>query len=139
MIVCGANRAKRYGKFCCFFGHLNIPSYQNNYAFQLVGFQIIAINLLSVSFFFLFHIIAVYLLFFGFLGLEVLISTDERFRNYKNDLFSHKSRELDRDLMSIEENNLIDASISSYLRLLSGYLQLPPSQRTLEYLIRRYK
>ncbi|KAB1204141.1 hypothetical protein CJ030_MR8G004038 [Morella rubra] len=72
-------------------------------------------------------------------GLEVLISTDERFRNYKNDLFSHKSRELDRDLMSIEENNLIDASISSYLRLLSGYLQLPPSQRTLEYLIRRYK
>lgn len=138
MIVCGANRAKRYGKFCCFFGHLNIPSYQNNYAFQLVGFQIIAINLLSVSFF-LFHIIAVYLLFFGFLGLEVLISTDERFRNYKNDLFSHKSRELDRDLMSIEENNLIDASISSYLRLLSGYLQLPPSQRTLEYLIRRYK
>lgn len=51
VIVCGANRAKRYGKFCCFFGHLNIPSYQNNYAFQLVGFQIIAINLLSVSFF----------------------------------------------------------------------------------------
>ena len=78
-------------------------------------------------------------LLFGFSGLEVLISTDERFRNYKNDLFSHKSRELDRELMGIEENNRINASISSYLRLLSGHFQLPSSLKTLEYLIRRYK
>lgn len=72
-------------------------------------------------------------------GLEVLIGTDERFRNYKNDLFSHKSRELDRDLLGIDENNRINATIGSYLRLLSGYFQLPSSLRTLEYLIRRYK
>ncbi|KAL4595949.1 hypothetical protein ACB092_12G129000 [Castanea dentata] len=71
-------------------------------------------------------------------GLEVLIDTDERFRNYKNDLFSHKSRELDRDLLGIEENNRINASIGSYLRLLSGYFQLPSALKTLEYLIRRY-
>ena len=74
-----------------------------------------------------------------FSGLEVLIDTDERFRNYKNDLFSHKSRELDRDLLGIEENNRINASIGSYLRLLSGYFQLPSALKTLEYLIRRYK
>uniref|UniRef100_A0A2N9G8U6 Uncharacterized protein n=1 Tax=Fagus sylvatica TaxID=28930 RepID=A0A2N9G8U6_FAGSY len=72
-------------------------------------------------------------------GLEVLIGTDERFRNYKNDLFSHKSIELDRDLLGIDENNRINATIGSYLRLLSGYFQLPSSLRTLEYLIRRYK
>ncbi|KAI9160506.1 hypothetical protein LWI28_008767 [Acer negundo] len=72
-------------------------------------------------------------------GLEVLASVDERFRNYKHDLFSHKSKDLDRELMGIEENDKINASISSYLQLLSGHLQLPASLKTLEYLIRRYK
>ncbi|KAK3217662.1 hypothetical protein Dsin_011632 [Dipteronia sinensis] len=72
-------------------------------------------------------------------GLEVLVSVDERFRNYKHDLFSLKSKDLDRELMGIEENNKINASISSYLQLLSGHLQLPASLKTLEYLIRRYK
>ncbi|XP_057972834.1 uncharacterized protein At3g06530 [Malania oleifera] len=72
-------------------------------------------------------------------GLEVLLGIDVHFRNYKNDLFSHKSRELDRELMGIEENNRINGSISSYLRLLSGHLQLPSALKTLEYLIRKYK
>lgn len=67
------------------------------------------------------------------------MSQDERFGNYKNDLFTHKSKELDRELMGIQENSQINASISSYLRLLSGYFQLPSALRTLEYLIRRYK
>ncbi|KAJ7949476.1 U3 small nucleolar RNA-associated protein [Quillaja saponaria] len=72
-------------------------------------------------------------------GLEVLINTDERFRHYKNDLFSDRSKDLDRELMGIEENNRYNASISSYLRLLSGHFQLPSALKTLEYLIRRYK
>lgn len=67
------------------------------------------------------------------------MGVDEHFQNYKNDLFSYKSRELDRELMGMEENNRINASINSYLRLLSGHLQLPSSLKTLEYLIRRYK
>ncbi|KAF2311685.1 hypothetical protein GH714_025935 [Hevea brasiliensis] len=72
-------------------------------------------------------------------GLEVLISVNDRFRNYKNDLFSHKSKELDREMMTQDENNSINATIGSYLKLLSGHLQLPASHKTLEYLIRRYK
>ncbi|KAK1419459.1 hypothetical protein QVD17_28628 [Tagetes erecta] len=72
-------------------------------------------------------------------GLDVLVSHDERFGNYKNDLFSHKSKDMDRELMGIEENNQVNASVSSYLRLLSGYFQSPSAMRTLEYLIRRYK
>ncbi|KAL1089865.1 hypothetical protein V6Z11_D07G050200 [Gossypium hirsutum] len=72
-------------------------------------------------------------------GLEILVGVDERFRNCKNDLFNLKSKELDRELMGVDENNQINASISSYLRLLSGHLQLPASLKTLEYLIRRYK
>ncbi|KAL2550141.1 Uncharacterized protein Fot_11671 [Forsythia ovata] len=72
-------------------------------------------------------------------GLEVLIEKEERFRNYSNDLFSYKSKELDRELVGIEDNVGINASISSYLRLLSGYLELSSAVNTLEYLIRRYK
>ncbi|KAL4574909.1 hypothetical protein LXL04_021749 [Taraxacum kok-saghyz] len=72
-------------------------------------------------------------------GLEGLVSLDERFGNYRNDLFSHKSRELDRELLGVEENNHINASISSYLRLLSGHFESLSALKTLEYLIRRYK
>ncbi|GAA0150254.1 RNA metabolism protein [Lithospermum erythrorhizon] len=72
-------------------------------------------------------------------GLELLINTDERFRNYKNDLFSLKSREVDRELLTNQENVQINSSISLYLRLLSGYLELLSAVKTLEYLIRRYK
>ncbi|KAL3837868.1 hypothetical protein ACJIZ3_022459 [Penstemon smallii] len=72
-------------------------------------------------------------------GLEVLITMEERFRNFKNDLFSHQSKEVDRELVNVEENKLIDASIGSYLRLLSGYLESHSALKTLEYLIRRYK
>ena len=59
----------------------------------------------------------------------------ERFQNYKNELFNYKSRGLNRELMSTEENNRINASINSYLHL----LKLPSSLKTLGYLIRRYK
>ncbi|KAF4372054.1 hypothetical protein F8388_000270 [Cannabis sativa] len=72
-------------------------------------------------------------------GLDVLISIDERFRNYRNDLFSHKSRETDRELLGIEENNRINETISSYLRLISVHFQHQSAIKTLEYLIRRYK
>ncbi|GMI76636.1 hypothetical protein like AT3G06530 [Hibiscus trionum] len=75
----------------------------------------------------------------GLSGLEILVVVDERFRKYKNDLFSLKSKELDRELMGVDDNNQINASISLYLRLLSGHIQLPASLKTLEYLIRRYK
>lgn len=72
-------------------------------------------------------------------GLEILISKEERFRNYKSTLFGHKSRELDRELMGIDKNNQINNDISSYLRLLSDHFELVAARRTLEYLIRRYK
>ncbi|GER49927.1 ARM repeat superfamily protein [Striga asiatica] len=72
-------------------------------------------------------------------GLEGLINSEVRFSNYKNDLFSHQSKELDRELVGQDENKRIDVSISSYLRLLSGYLEFSSALKTLEYLIRRYK
>ncbi|XP_004517296.1 uncharacterized protein At3g06530-like [Cicer arietinum] len=72
-------------------------------------------------------------------GLEVLINRDERFGNYKNDLFSHRNKELDRELLGIEQNNNLNVLINSFLKLLSGFFILPSALQTLEYLIRRYK
>ncbi|CAA0830720.1 Uncharacterized protein SHERM_26110 [Striga hermonthica] len=72
-------------------------------------------------------------------GLEGLTNLEVRFGIYKNDLFSHQSKELDRELVGQDENKRIDVSISSYLRLLSGYLEFSSALKTLEYLIRRYK
>lgn len=75
----------------------------------------------------------------NFVGLEVLISLEERFRNYKNDLFSLQGKELDRELVDREENKRLSATLASFLRLLSGYLISNSALKTLEYLIRRYK
>ncbi|URD79236.1 U3 small nucleolar RNA-associated protein 10 [Musa troglodytarum] len=71
-------------------------------------------------------------------GLEVLIELDTRFRSYKDSLFSQTSLELNREKMVPKEEEKVNRSICSYLRLLSGYLQLHAALKTLEYLIRRY-
>ncbi|KAF0894489.1 hypothetical protein E2562_039200 [Oryza meyeriana var. granulata] len=71
-------------------------------------------------------------------GLEHLGDMDERFRRYSNTLFSETSLEVNREQLTSKENDKLNKSISSYLRLLAGYLQLPAALKTLEYLIRRY-
>nr|CAH67614.1 OSIGBa0106P14.4 [Oryza sativa] len=71
-------------------------------------------------------------------GLEHLEGVDERFRRYRNTLFSETSLEVNREQLTTKENDKLNKSISSYLRLLAGYLQLQAAMQTLEYLIRRY-
>lgn len=71
-------------------------------------------------------------------GLEHLTGVDERFARYGNTLFSQTSLEVNREQQTPKENDKLNKSISSYLRLLAGYLQLPAALKTLEYLIRRY-
>ncbi|XP_074584883.1 uncharacterized protein At3g06530 [Curcuma longa] len=71
-------------------------------------------------------------------GLDVLIESDGRFNRYKDTLFSQTSLELDREKMVPAEEAKVNKSICWYLQLLSGYLQLHPALKTLEYLIRRY-
>jgi U3 small nucleolar RNA-associated protein 10 len=72
------------------------------------------------------------------IGLEHLTGVDERFAKYRNTLFSEVSLEINREQQTPKENDKLNKSISSYLRLLAGYLQLPAALKTLEYLIRRY-
>ena len=63
---------------------------------------------------------------------------DERFARYRKTLFIETSLEVNREQQTPKENDKLNKSISSYLRLLAGYLQLPGALKTLEYLIRRY-
>ncbi|KAL5215279.1 hypothetical protein ABZP36_004431 [Zizania latifolia] len=67
-----------------------------------------------------------------------LAGADERFRRYSNTLFSETSLEVNRERLTSKENDKLNKSISSYLRLLASYLQFPVALKTLEYLIRRY-
>ncbi|KAM3389004.1 hypothetical protein ACQJBY_011252 [Aegilops geniculata] len=71
-------------------------------------------------------------------GLEHLTGVDERFARYSSTLFSQTSLEVNREQQTQKENDKLNKSISSYLRHLAGYLQLPAALKTLEYLIRRY-
>ncbi|KAJ4759194.1 U3 small nucleolar RNA-associated protein 10 [Rhynchospora pubera] len=71
-------------------------------------------------------------------GLEVLIESDKRFSSYRETLFSQTSLELNRQMMNKKENEKLNKSIHSYLRLLSGHLLHLAARKTLEYLIRRY-
>ncbi|KAL5671139.1 hypothetical protein ACJX0J_015445, partial [Zea mays] len=70
--------------------------------------------------------------------LEHLTSVDERFAKYSNTLFRETSLEVNREQLTPKENDKLNKSISTYLRLLAGYLHLPSALKTLEYLIRRY-
>jgi len=70
--------------------------------------------------------------------LEHLASVDERFARYSNTLFRETSLEVNREQLTPKENDKLNKSISTYLRLLAGYLHLPSALKTLEYLIRRY-
>lgn len=72
-------------------------------------------------------------------GLDVLVVHDARFGSYRSTLFSHTSLELDREKMEPKDELKVNKSVSSYLRLLSGYMQLPAALKTLEYLIRRFR
>ncbi|KAK1262699.1 hypothetical protein QJS04_geneDACA018413 [Acorus gramineus] len=72
-------------------------------------------------------------------GLDALANVESRFGIYRSTLFRQGSLNEDRSYLREEENRKLDGLIASYLRLLSGYLQLPAALKTLEYLIRQYK
>ncbi|PKA48764.1 Uncharacterized protein AXF42_Ash018706 [Apostasia shenzhenica] len=72
-------------------------------------------------------------------GIETLVEADDRFLSFKSTLFSHASLDIEREKMAPTEEEKLNKSICSYLRLLAGYLHLHAALRTLEYLIRRYQ
>lgn len=72
-------------------------------------------------------------------GLEELKLVDSKFEAYEALLFNESSKNLDRGLQSQQVNDKLGSYIKDYLLFLSPYILLKPSQKTLEWLIRRYQ
>lgn len=72
-------------------------------------------------------------------GFRELCRRDARFEPFGNTLFGQAAVELDRDAKTPEANRKLDASVASFLGLLSDHLMLPAAMQALEFLIRRLK
>eukprot|EP01104_Vermistella_antarctica_P017042 TRINITY_DN5961_c0_g1_i1.p1 TRINITY_DN5961_c0_g1~~TRINITY_DN5961_c0_g1_i1.p1 ORF type:complete len:2241 (+),score=680.72 TRINITY_DN5961_c0_g1_i1:94-6723(+) len=75
----------------------------------------------------------------GVNGLLELIKMDDRFIPFESSLFSQSTTELERDLMTKEENKKLDRMLSSILSLMSQYFLLQPCHKVMEYLSRQYR
>ena len=75
----------------------------------------------------------------GLVGLETLQQYDVRFQVYHQSLFHSTSMSLQRELKTSAENTALDATLESFLELLSLYALESCAHNVLEYLIRRYR
>ena len=71
-------------------------------------------------------------------GIMELIRIDDTFARFEETLFGNKMASTDRGLLTDEENEEIDNQIRDYLFSVSPYMLLKSTQKTLEYLIRRF-
>ncbi|KZO97606.1 hypothetical protein CALVIDRAFT_536183 [Calocera viscosa TUFC12733] len=72
----------------------------------------------------------------AFLQLE---SLDPKFSEYEDDLFSEAVKIQDRTLLNPADNDKLNTTLDSFLRLLSGHLFIEASSRVLEWLVRHFR
>ncbi|KAJ1921530.1 snoRNA-binding rRNA-processing protein utp10 [Mycoemilia scoparia] len=72
-------------------------------------------------------------------GLSELCKMNSRFSFYSKTLFSEAVKSMDRILQTKKENDILDASIQSFLRELAPYFQTKSAGKALEWLIRRFR
>ena len=72
-------------------------------------------------------------------GFHELCRLEPRLRTFGPTLFHESSLTYERGLKTKEENKALDASLRSFLRLLTPYFLMRSTHRVLEYLIRRYE
>ncbi|KAF4550789.1 BP28CT (NUC211) domain-containing protein [Elsinoe fawcettii] len=72
-------------------------------------------------------------------GFEDLCMLDARFNSYARNLFSEQSKSEDRTQMTSAENEELDKVIQSFLGLVSSRLLLSPGQKSVEWLVRRFR
>lgn len=71
-------------------------------------------------------------------GIMELIRIDERFARFDDSLFGNKMLSVNRNHLTEKENEAITEQIRDYLFSVSPYMLLKCTQKTLEYLIRRF-
>lgn len=71
-------------------------------------------------------------------GLQELIDIDPAFQIFENTLFAESSIRVDREVQSQEENDHLDAAIANFMSLVAPRLNLEPSIKAVEWLVRRF-
>jgi U3 small nucleolar RNA-associated protein 10 len=72
-------------------------------------------------------------------GLEVLSQYDHNFESYLGSIFHDSSVNLQRELKTKAENEVLNSELRDLLAALAFYSALPATHTILEYLIRRYR
>lgn len=72
-------------------------------------------------------------------GFEELCALDKRFKSFSSNLFGPDSVRLDRTQLTAQESKELDGLLDTFLGLLQGRLLLRPAQKSLEWLVRRFR
>ncbi len=75
----------------------------------------------------------------GVSGLNELQNIDQGFARFEKMLFSKDVKSIERSLLPDEFNKKLDKKINEYLAYLSPYFLIKPAQKTMEWLIRRFR
>ena len=75
----------------------------------------------------------------GINGLIQLSSLNPQLRTFEYRLFSDQARSTDRTLLSTELNEQLNKNIAGFLSLLGPYLLETPTNKVLEWLVRRFR
>ena len=71
-------------------------------------------------------------------GLEELVEINSRFDKFRHSLFAEASLKYDRNVSTKDIIELVDKNIMAFVNLVSPHLNLEPSLKALEWLVRRY-
>ncbi|KAJ8607839.1 hypothetical protein MRB53_040032 [Persea americana] len=72
-------------------------------------------------------------------GFTELCQLDRRFQAFANNLFAESSVNVEREHMTKKENQELDIVIEQFFGLVSGRLLLRPAQKTVEWMVRRWR
>lgn len=72
-------------------------------------------------------------------GFQELCRLDSRFIPFSNTIFSESAKSRDRGQLTAAENAELDFVLERFLTLACKYLLLQPTQKALEWLIRRFR
>jgi U3 small nucleolar RNA-associated protein 10 len=72
-------------------------------------------------------------------GFEELCALDARFAPFYTNIFSEQSKTEEREQMTAAENKELDVVLEDFLGLVGARLLLKPAQKSVEWLIRRFR
>lgn len=72
-------------------------------------------------------------------GFQELCLLDGRFLAFQENIFSEQSQEIEREVLTEEENQELDKSLERFLGLVGEKLRLNPAIKAVEWLVRRFR